>query len=206
MHKEAPASVEQTPIAYDEVASDGDGGIHAIAEAYPHAPEEPDANDEPQVYISETNEVIPTQSDDDDQNVAQPEIQNQKSPTIVKLDEPAVLEIVTTEEPAKTTVAPVALPPRKKKVYVALAPPRGTFDDDDDEPQDDEAPFYYKPQKRKNQAQAPLSIFPLTFGHTYGGAIAVANAFSTSKGGATSHAIAYGSPAPKKAYKRIVQQ
>lgn len=202
--------MESIPVAHEEVSSDTYGGIHAIAEAYPQAPQEQDsnANDAAQVYIAETNnEVIPPQNDEIEEDVAQPEIQNQKSPTIVKLEEPAVLEIITTEEPVRTTVAPPApAAPRKKKVYVALAPPRVQDDEEDDEPQDDEVPFYYKPQKRKNQAQAPLSIFPLTFGNTYGGAIAVANAFSTSKGGATSHAIAYGSPAPKKTYKRIVQQ
>lgn len=56
------------------------------------------------------------------------------------------------------------------------------------------APAPSKPAKQP----APLpagTFFPINFGGTSGGAIAIANSFSTGEGGsATSHAIAYGSP------------
>lgn len=56
------------------------------------------------------------------------------------------------------------------------------------------APAPSKPAKQP----APLpagTFFPIDFGGTSGGAIAIANSFSTGEGGsATSHAIAYGSP------------
>ncbi|XP_030386123.1 uncharacterized protein LOC115632962 isoform X2 [Scaptodrosophila lebanonensis] len=51
---------------------------------------------------------------------------------------------------------------------------------------------------RPTKKPAPLPVgtfFPIDFGGTAGGAIAIANSFSTGEGGAaTSHAIAYGSP------------
>ncbi|XP_070064035.1 skin secretory protein xP2 isoform X2 [Drosophila virilis] len=53
---------------------------------------------------------------------------------------------------------------------------------------------------------APLpagTFFPIDFGGTSGGAIAIANSFSTGEGGsATSHAIAYGSPEAARARVR----
>lgn len=64
-------------------------------------------------------------------------------------------------------------------------------DNDDD---DDETPIIKNKSKRTNEWQ-PNTFFPIHFGNTSGGAIAVANSFSTGKGGmATSHATAYGSP------------
>lgn len=176
---------------HDEVSAD-DGGVHAIAEAYPEAPAEEVPPQEEKLLIQQSNDVIPPQSD----------------------EEPAVPEYVTELVPS-TTLATILIPAKKKKkVIVALQPvlperePKVSRpdNDDDDEDEEDEIPFYVKPQKRKNSNQTPYSVFPLNFGNTYGGAIAVANSFSTSKGGATSHAIAYGSPAPKKGYKRYVQR
>lgn len=38
----------------------------------------------------------------------------------------------------------------------------------------------------------PHTFFPMNFGNTHGGSLAVANSFSTSKGGAFSHAVAHG--------------
>ncbi|ALC43514.1 CG11370 [Drosophila busckii] len=59
-----------------------------------------------------------------------------------------------------------------------------------------------KPSKKP----APLpagTFFPIDFGGTNGGAIAIANSFSTGEGGsATSHAIAYGSPDAARARVR----
>ncbi|XP_022219666.2 translation initiation factor IF-2 isoform X3 [Drosophila obscura] len=52
-----------------------------------------------------------------------------------------------------------------------------------------------KPSKKPAAPLPAGSFFPINFGGTSGGAIAIANSFSTGEGGAaTSHAIAYGSP------------
>ncbi|XP_064544849.1 uncharacterized protein LOC135432896 isoform X3 [Drosophila montana] len=59
---------------------------------------------------------------------------------------------------------------------------------------------------KPGQKPAPLpagTFFPVNFGGTTGGAIAIANSFSTGEGGsATSHAIAYGSPEAVRARVR----
>lgn len=143
-----------------------------------------------------------------------PDVANQRIPqdiAPVVEEQTGAVDVVTTEEaPRTTTIVPVIVPARKKKVRVELAPVpevKKTVQEDDEEYEEDDVPFFAKPQKRKNAGQSPYSFFPLHFGNTSGGAIAVANSFSTSKGGASSHAIAYGSPPSKqKAYKRIVQQ
>ena len=47
--------------------------------------------------------------------------------------------------------------------------------------------------------QYPAAYFPVYFKNVEGAAIAIANSYSTGKGGtATSHAVAYGAPAEKK--------
>lgn len=194
-----PAAVEHVPAQGPAPTNnEDDGSVHALAEAYPHYPQSGAhaANDETQA-----NGVVP--QNDDVQIAEQPEIHNQNT---VKFEEP-ILEIVTTEEPAlfPTTVQPLAFPTKKKKkVTVALSPVPEAKNTREEDEEDDEVPFFYKPQKA-NPSQTPYSFFPLNFGDTSGGAIAVANAFSTGKGGASSHAIAYGSPSSKKGYKRYVQ-
>jgi len=59
---------------------------------------------------------------------------------------------------------------------------------------------------KPTKAPKPLpagTFFPIDFGGTNGGAIAIANAFSTGEGGsATSHAVAYGSPDAARARVR----
>uniref|UniRef100_A0A1B0BTL2 DUF4794 domain-containing protein n=1 Tax=Glossina palpalis gambiensis TaxID=67801 RepID=A0A1B0BTL2_9MUSC len=57
-------------------------------------------------------------------------------------------------------------------------------------------PLVKKPARASEKPKSPAgSFFPIDFGGTSGGAIAIANAYSTGEGGsATSHAIAYGSP------------
>ncbi|KAH8261137.1 hypothetical protein KR044_003895 [Drosophila immigrans] len=61
-------------------------------------------------------------------------------------------------------------------------------------------------QGKPTKKPAPLpagTFFPIDFGGTNGGAIAIANSFSTGEGGsATSHAIAYGSPDAARARVR----
>ncbi|XP_058831284.1 uncharacterized protein LOC131689914 isoform X2 [Topomyia yanbarensis] len=88
-------------------------------------------------------------------------------------------------EPAADPAAPALpaiIPDKKKKVTVKL---------DSDE---DETAVYVG--RRGEKAAEPSSYFPINFGGTSGGAIAIANSYSTGKGGsATSTATAYGSPA-----------
>ncbi|EDW19667.2 uncharacterized protein Dmoj_GI11397 [Drosophila mojavensis] len=56
-------------------------------------------------------------------------------------------------------------------------------------------PVANKPAKKPAAPLPAGTFFPIDFGGTSGGAIAIANSFSTGEGGsATSHAIAYGSP------------
>lgn len=44
----------------------------------------------------------------------------------------------------------------------------------------------------KRPAPQPHVYFPMSFGRTSGGSIAVANSYSTGKGNAVSHAVSYG--------------
>ncbi|XP_011292085.1 uncharacterized protein LOC101894541 isoform X2 [Musca domestica] len=119
---------------------------------------------------------------------------------------------VAAELPAPAPIAPVAKParrylPSKKKVYVEL---EQSVEDEADADEEVEYEVPVAPARRpaaKKPAKAPTAgtkaekplpagtFFPINFGGTSGGAIAIANSFSTGEGGsATSHAIAYGSP------------
>lgn len=193
MHQEHVSGTEQQEVAYDN--SDD---VHAIAEAYPQ---------DPSVYTDESvqrqqeqaNEIVPP-------NVVplaqeQPAILNQQAPEAFAPPQPiddqtAVADLIP------TTQAAVPAVPKKKKVHVELE----DADDDDDDDDEDFVPFATKPKKqnRNSPQYPPYTFFPLSFGSTSGGAIAVANAFSTGRGGARSHAIAYGSPpsSRQKAAKR----
>lgn len=112
--------------------------------------------------------------------------------------------------------------PAKKKVYVELdqsvesAEESGLVASEEEEEEEEHVapvvparrparparrPASKKPAKaaagsKKEQKPLPVgTFFPINFGGTKGGAIAIANSFSTGEGGsATSHAIAYGSP------------
>lgn len=65
------------------------------------------------------------------------------------------------------------------------------------------APAAGKPVKKPAAPLPAGTFFPIDFGGTNGGAIAIANSFSTGEGGsATSHAIAYGSPDAARARVR----
>lgn len=90
---------------------------------------------------------------------------------------------------------PAKSPSKKKKVRVQLD------EEEDDDEEDDTAFVPYN--TKSNRGGNPINtFFPVSFGKTSGGAIAVANSFSTGKGGtATSHAIAYGSPSKKSKSK-----
>lgn len=116
------------------------------------------------------------------------------------------------EEDETPLVTPVKRYRPQKKVYVQLE------DEDFDYTRPARVPVYAAPQARptsrpttqkpsqSNQLPAG-SFFPINFGGTQGGAIAIANAFSTGEGGsATSHAVAYGSQDAARARKAPVRR
>lgn len=73
------------------------------------------------------------------------------------------------------------------------------------EEDEEDAVVPYGRRGSQAQPQPHHTFFPVNFGSTSGGAIAIANSYSTGKGGtATSHATAYGSPAKPKSKKRLV--
>lgn len=154
---------------------DNSEDAHALAEAYPE--EVPAVINEAQRQDDQSvNEVAPTGG-------FAPVPDTPETPL-------AVTEAFPLPEDAPFAPGPVAPvpPPKTPKTNVHVE-----IDDDDD---NSFSPF---PPKGKNQGPVPsYSFFPLTFGRTNGGAIAIANAFSTGKGAARSHAIAYGSSAAKR--------
>uniref|UniRef100_A0AAG5D761 DUF4774 domain-containing protein n=1 Tax=Anopheles atroparvus TaxID=41427 RepID=A0AAG5D761_ANOAO len=101
---------------------------------------------------------------------------------------------------------PSATDKRKKKVTVQL----DSEEDQDD--QSDETSFGTRRGGSGSNRPASANggpMFPVTFGSTNGGAIAIANSYSTGKGGsASSHATAYGSPAsvPEERRRSVIAQ
>ncbi|XP_019545681.1 uncharacterized protein LOC109416155 isoform X2 [Aedes albopictus] len=104
-------------------------------------------------------------------------------------DVPAVNEFEAEEPIADEPVAAPAVPaviPEKKKKKVTVQ-----LDSAEEEEQDAQVA-----RRGGSRPAAPNAYFPINFGSTNGGAIAIANSYSTGKGGsATSTATAYGSPA-----------
>lgn len=161
-----------TQLTDDELAAAGAHAASSVAEAYPEVPEvaasETDTSKVPREYQFEAE---------------------QPAGTDLAAAAPLVPEAQATEEEEHSVGAPA-----------------GAESDDDNEIE--QYPLHYpqrkptpsrKPSKRPTGAEAkPLpngTFFPINFGGTAGGAIAIANSFSTGEGGtATSHAVAYGSP------------
>lgn len=113
---------------------------------------------------------------------------------------PAVEDTPSADEVEQDeAVVPVKSPAKKKKVRVELK-------EDDDDEEDDTAFIPYN--TKSNRGGNPINtFFPVHFGKTSGGAIAVANSFSTGKGGtATSHATAYGSSKKSKSKNRDAEE
>uniref|UniRef100_A0A182MGG9 Uncharacterized protein n=1 Tax=Anopheles culicifacies TaxID=139723 RepID=A0A182MGG9_9DIPT len=114
------------------------------------------------------------------------------------------------EEPLEDVPVSVPLVPqptmtdkRKKKVTVQLDSASA-----EDDQEDEEVSFGTRRGSRPSGGSGG-PMFPVTFGSTNGGAIAIANSYSTGKGGsATSHATAYGSPAtvPEERRRAVVLQ
>ncbi|XP_065074108.1 uncharacterized protein LOC135698136 isoform X2 [Ochlerotatus camptorhynchus] len=105
----------------------------------------------------------------------------------VQQDVPAFHELEAEEPIADESfaAAPAVIPDKKKKkVTVQL-------DSAEEDEQDTQVS-----RRGASRPAAPNAYFPINFGSASGGAIAIANSYSTGKGGsATSTATAYGSPA-----------
>lgn len=90
---------------------------------------------------------------------------------------------------------------------IIAQPPKINVDIENNEDDDDFVPVVTKVQQQPGQGQGswPLNnFFPIAFGSTSGGAIAIANSFSTGKGGtAASRATAYGSSSKQKLKKQM---
>lgn len=203
--------MQHRPDSFAPAVYDNSEDVHAIAEAYPEEPLEYDG-EVAQRQEERINEIVPPS--DSIAVPEQPAVLNQhgseEATTIGHREEPTtVVELVpTTQTPlAPLPVLPItpAVATPKRKVHVEVDIP--SDDDENESDEEDVFPFVNrpkKPAKSDGAAYPPYTFFPVNFGRTSGGAIAVANAFSTGKGAARSHAIAYGSPASRrlKATKR----
>jgi hypothetical protein len=205
-----PVEPEPAVVRFD------DENVQAFAEAEPEQFPLAQSDDSPFVEQEEAqvNEVIPLPQEEPQQDeVTTPEVVQEEIVPVVRfggaedsvktpkeLGFPA--EAAEVAEPAVEpevvqAVVPVAPPATKKHVRVELE------SEDDDE--DEFVPFSHKTSVKNGQSgNVPQSsFFPVNFGSTNGGAIAIANSFSTGKGGhATSHATAYGTPGSKSSKRR----
>lgn len=102
--------------------------------------------------------------------------------------------------PQKENTAPTSTPAKP----IIAQPPKINVEIESTEDEDDIVPVNTKEQ-RPSQGSWPLNnFFPISFGSTSGGAIAIANSFSTGKGGtAASRATAYGSSSKQKLKKQL---
>ncbi|XP_065074087.1 uncharacterized protein LOC135698127 [Ochlerotatus camptorhynchus] len=108
---------------------------------------------------------------------------------VPQYDVPAVHEVEAEEpiadEPVAAAPAVPAMIPDKKKKKVTVQ-----LDSDEEEEQDSQVS-----RRGASRPATPSAYFPINFGSTNGGAIAIANSYSTGKGGsAVSTATAYGNP------------
>lgn len=169
---------EVLPQSVDEQSSTNDGNVEAIAEAFPEEPIEGAVQyDQDESY----QEVIPLNA----APATEAPIVNQAPKQEI------VVPVPDEQQQVQTTESP------KKKVHISLDIPDNTEIHDETESDDDDAYTPPKPQRPNRPAAAaggsPMyTFFPVTFGRTGGGTIAVANAYSTGKGAVRSHAIAYG--------------
>ncbi|XP_058067091.1 uncharacterized protein LOC131216578 [Anopheles bellator] len=106
----------------------------------------------------------------------------------------------------------VAVPDKQKKKVTTVQLDSASEEEQDDDAGEEPSAVSFGTRRgnsSKPGAASGGSMFPVTFGSTNGGAIAIANSYSTGKGGsATSHATAYGSPAsvPEDRRRSIVAQ
>lgn len=192
------------PQADQETYLEDANAASSVAEAYPQSDDQQFADALPSV-----NEVVPSVELDApfDESAKRKTPKEYVPPSAVSENIQPIVDDAAAQDEAESAVAvaPVAEPAQKKKNRVELE------EDDEDE---EFVPFNNKAQKPSkpsaggvaNQYPWPVNtFFPVNFGGTAGGAIAVANSFSTGKGGtATSHATAYGSaPSKQKLKKRL---
>lgn len=176
------ASASEQHDTYDD--SDD---VSAFAEAYPAEPVANDeAADQHQRQEEQTNEVLPQQD-------AIPVVENSEPEDALPVQ----------ADPAVPVVPLAPLPPTKpSKVHVELDTSAAPESDEVDEENDPFVPVLPPKKTGKNNGQGvqvpPYSFFPNIFSDASGATIAVANAYSNGKGGARSHAIAYGSRGPAK--------
>lgn len=174
------ASASEQHDTYDDNGED----VSAFAEAYPA---EPPANDEFVVQRQEeqTNEVLP-------QNDAIPLVENSEPEDALPVGGENVQN-----DPAVPIVPLAPLPTTKpNKVHVELDTSVVAESEENDDANDQFVPLLPPKVHGKNNGRAPqvppYSFFPNIFSDASGATIAVANAFSNGKGGARSHATAYG--------------
>ena len=126
---------------------------HSVAEAYPGGPDHHSAEENTEVSLDED------QSPENvipQENIIPPEIAH---------DDP-------NDEIPET---PVAVVPNKNKKTPAVA-------HDEEEEDEDEEEEKNVPKRTKNRSASGTTYFPVSFGSTNGGAIAIANSYSTGKG------------------------
>lgn len=98
-----------------------------------------------------------------------------------------------------TPVGDAPAPPQEVAQDVAVSGVAEPSRDPTVELHHDDEDDYQAPRRPSSRDGGTNTYFPITFGSTNGGAIAIANAFSNGKGGsAASRATAYGSPAKKR--------
>lgn len=168
---------------------DDDEHVHAVAEAYPE-----------QYPLDQGEKNIPAEEDQEEpinEVFQQPDSSLSKTPEAPQ-PQPQENPIFQADAPAPASDQAFAAPnpivknPRKD-VRVEL------------EEDEEDGVVPYGRRGSQGQQQPHHTFFPVNFGSTSGGAIAIANSYSTGKGGtATSHATAYGSPAKPKSKKRLV--
>ncbi len=105
--------------------------------------------------------------------------------------------------PQKNNIAPTATP----ATPLIAQPPKINVEIENDENEEDDVVPADPKKQQPSQGSWPLNnFFPISFGSTSGGAIAIANSFSTGKGGtAASRATAYGSSSKGKLKKQLLQ-
>lgn len=175
--EDAAEQAEPETLADDIPVEQDDDAAVSIAEAYPAADDEEQA---------------------DPAAAAADEPQHDEVPEFLELP---LAPIAPVADALPQLPAVAALVPQRKKKNQVTVQLDTSADEEEVAIQQDEIPVYRKTQRRPAYGGSPPSnpintYFPINFGNTNGGAIAVANAYSTGqKGGARSHAIAYGSPA-----------
>lgn len=119
--------------------------------------------------VQSVAEAYPAPESDDEQNEEEEEESTSVASRPVANDEPQIPEVA--ESPVEVPEAPVRIVPNKNKK---------TQVQHDEEEEDEEE--NHVPVRSRNRGSSGTSYFPVTFGSTNGGAIAIANSYSSGKG------------------------